>query len=437
MINADELQKRLSDLWRKEDWWTVWLGFVLIIFAVISILPMSIIPSRWGDDVSLTESVPLEALPGILATGIICVILFSISIAVTERQSLKKFFVGFPIIYSLALLAMIFGNYTPGRHYGFDNVIWALVLGLLISNIFKTPTFIKQAVRTELYIKTGLVLMGASILFDRIIVLGALGLGVAWFVTPIVLGLIYYYSQRVLKMREEKELAITIAAATSVCGVSAAIAVGTASKAKKEQISLAISISLIFTVMMMVIMPAVIKYLGIDLIVGGALIGGTIDSTGAVVAAGSMLGQEAMEVASVIKMIQNVLIGVIAFVVALIWVAYYEKTDTAKRRVSSKEIWIRMPKFVIGFFVASILFSFILADQSVEKSLPILNGYRNIFFTLAFISIGLDSNFKDMAKILKTGKPVLLYIVGQTMNILLTLLAAWFFFSGRFFSLPF
>ena len=217
------------------------------------------------------------------------------------------------------MAATLIGNYEPWRYYGFNEVVWALVIGLVVGNIFKIPKLLKGAIRTELYIKTGLVLLGASILFNRMLALGVMGVGMSWIATPIVILLTYWFSQKILKMHNQKSFAITIASALSVCGVSAAIASGTASNAKKEDISFTISISLIITVIMMVGMPALIKLVGINPIVGGAWIGGTVDSTGAVVASGAMLGEKAMEVASLVKMIQNILIGIIAFVIAVIW----------------------------------------------------------------------------------------------------------------------
>jgi len=233
-------------------------------------------------------------------------------------------------------------------------------------------------------------------------------------------------------------LAIAVASATSVCGVSAAIAAGTAAKAKKEEISLAISVTLIFTIIMMVAMPAVIRLAGINHVVGGAWLGGTIDATGAVVASASMLSEQAVQVASVIKMIQNILIGIIAFAVA-VWVSVDEKgvATTQKAKVSPVEIWDGMPKFIIGFALTSIAFSFVIPGFMVSNASGAINGFRDFFFTLAFVSIGLDSNLKEMAHMMKGGNPVTLYIVGQTFNLVLTLAAAYFFFSGNFFPLPF
>ena len=429
----------LKNLWEKSSWWTVWLGALLIGGAVSGFLRGPVLPRVWGAEgaESIVNAVPTDIYGGIILTALFALLLFGLAVYFSDRDQFKSFIKGFPAVFLLAFLAYILGNYVPLSHYGFNDVIWALIIGLVISNIFELPDFLKSAVRTGLYIKTGLVLLGASILFNRMLALGAVGLGVAWIVTPTVLIIMYIFSQKVLDMKEDKELAITISTATSVCGVSAAIASGTASRAKKEEITLAISITLIFTVLMMVGMPALIQLLGIDPIIGGAWLGGTIDATGAVVAASAMLGSEAMEVAAIIKMIQNILIGVVAFGIAVFWITRYENKKTERSEVSIKQIFTRIPRFIFGFVAASLIFSFLLSEPVVNSSLEILDAYRGLFFTLAFISIGLDSDFSEMSDTLKNSSAIKLYVGGQLLNILLTLLAAFIFFSGHFFELPF
>jgi uncharacterized integral membrane protein (TIGR00698 family) len=432
-VNAVGKRRDWSSLWRLEDWWAVWLGFAVIALACIGWLVKPVLANSWGGELGgILTSLTRANLPNLLIAGALGLVLFTLAVFFTDKKQWLQFATGFPLVFLLAVAASVLGNYGPWRHYGFNEVVWALVLGLLISNILKVPQFIKAALRTELYIKTGLVLLGASILFNRIMVLGLKGLGVSWLVVPLVLVGMYWFSQRVLKMHDDKEMAITIAAATAVCGVSAAIAAGTASKAKKEDISIAVSISLIFTILMMIGMPLFIKAVGMSSPMAGAWIGGTVDSTGAVVAAGSMVDQEAMEVASVIKMIQNLLIGVIAFAIAFFWVSVYEKDSKAGNKVGISEIWRRLPKFVVGFIAASLLFSFVIPEQTVNSALSSINAYREFFFTLAFISIGLESNIISMAKSIKGGKPVILYVAGQTLNLVATFFAAWLFFGGVF-----
>ena len=314
-------------------------------------------------------------------------------------------------------------------------------MGLLISNTIRTPEWLMRGAKTEMFIKTGLVLLGAEILFGKILKLGGPGLFVAWLVTPTVIICMYLFGTRVLKMTSNR-LVIVVAAATSVCGVSAAIATAAACKAKKEELTLAVGMTLIFTVLMMILMPIAIKAIGMDPIVGGAWMGGTIDATGAVVAAGSMLGHEAEQVAAVVKMIQNILIGAVAFAVAVFWVTRVER-DPEGPRVGAMEIWYRFPKFIVGFIVASLAFSFVLAPlfgsvEAVEAAVikPVTKTCRGWLFCLAFVSIGLESNFRDLAKQMAGGKPIWLYIAGQSFNLVLTVLAAYLAFGGILFSRP-
>jgi uncharacterized membrane protein YadS len=262
---------------------------------------------------------------------------------------------------------------------------------------------------------------------------------VAWIVTPTVVVFMYLFGVRLLKM-QSKCLVIIIAAATSVCGVSAAIAAAGASRAKKEELTLGVGMTLIFTVLMMVFMPIGIKAVGMNDVLGGAWMGGTIDSTGAVVAAGSMLGPRAETVAAVVKMIQNVLIGFLGFFIALYWVTSVDR-DPHAPRPSLMEVWIRFPKFILGFIGASILFSFVLTPmfgamfqggglKLVENGVikAVTNPLRGWFFCLAFVSIGLESNFRELAAQLEGGKPMVLYVVGQSFNLILTLFVAWLAF---------
>ncbi|HKM16611.1 MAG TPA: putative sulfate exporter family transporter [Limnochordia bacterium] len=440
MLSEDTAAKKgfsLGFLFRTEDWWTVWLGTLLLVLSSTGVIKTVPRLKGWTDNIA--SALPADLIPGLLALGAFLAVICGIAYGVVKRSSTEtgRFLLGYPVVFLLAVLAYAIGNQETLKQYGFNDVIWALALGLVISNVFGKPKWLVPALQTELFIKTGLVVMGAELLFNRILVLGGYGLGVAWLGCPLVLFLMYQYGIRILKMKD-KSLVATIAACTSVCGVSAAVATGAATKAKKEEISMAISISLIFTVVMMILEPLFIKWLGLSDVVGGAWIGGTVDSTGAVVVAGSMVSELAMEVAAVIKMLQNLLIGAVAFVFALVFVAQEgAEAGAVRQRPRVSEIWRRMPKFIFGFVLASLVFSFILipwlGQAKVDGIVSVTKNLKNWLFTLAFVSIGLDSRFSDMAKMYQGGKPVKLYIVGQTLNIIVTLIAALIFFGGYFF----
>jgi uncharacterized membrane protein YadS len=249
-----------------------------------------------------------------------------------------------------------------------------------------------------------------------------------------VLVATYWFGQKILKIGS-KTLNMTISADMSVCGVSAAIATAAACNAKKEELTLAVGLSMVFTSIMMIAMPAFINAVGIPEVLGGAWIGGTIDATGAVVAAGAFLGDKALNVAATIKMIQNVLIGLIAFGVAVYWATKVE--NDGKTKVGISEIWKRFPKFILGFLGASIIFSIIYAFSPEWVSSAfidhgLIGGYtknlRGWLFCLAFASIGLSVNFKELKHQFSGGKPLILYLCGQSLNLILTLLMAYVMF---------
>jgi len=386
--------------------------------------------------IGIWSSNPIDAIPSDLVVPLVILlipigVLMTIGIYAMKSLKVSQYTVGFIFVFILAIVSYLLANQVAIKQYGLGYALWGLLIGLLIANTVGTPDWLKAGARSEMYIKTGLVLLGAEILFTRILNLGGPGLIVAWGVTPVVVIFMYLFGTRILRM-SSKSLTIVIATATSVCGVSAAIAAAAASRATREELTLAVGMTMIFTVIMMIAMPALAKILGLNNLIGGAWLGGTIDSTGAVVAAGALLGAQAEKVAAVVKMIQNILIGFIAFAIAVYWVSVVEK-DSSSKRPGILEVWNRFPKFILGFILASIIFSFVLipimGEEHISAILKQTKTFRGWFFCMAFISIGLESDFRDLSKQLAGGKPILLYVTGQSFNIILTLIMAWLAFG--------
>lgn len=445
VVVADKFH--MSDLLHKEDWLSIWGAFLIIAVASVGVITGSYVFKggkfgKWGsvDNGSLMQffngsETCIKTWSGILLTVVALAIVFAVSNHLMGK-SIKKFVIGFVGIFALTVIVRLISSQVLLSKY-LEYAFWALIIGLVISNVFTVPNWLKPAIQTEFYIKTGLVLMGASVLFSNIQKFGLYGLGIAWAVTPIVIIFMWLLGTKVLKMKN-KAMVMTISAATSVCGTSAAIATAAACKAKKTDLTFAVGISLIFTVIMMVAMPLFCKLVVMDPMVGGAWIGGTVDSTGAVVLAGNALGEVAGQVAALVKMIQNILIGFIAFAVAIFFTTKVDKT--AGQTVGASEIWHRFPKFILGFLGASLFFSFVFQNTiGVDATASILNNLKEFqtwCFALAFTCIGLETNFKEMAEQFQGGKPFTLYIVGQTFNLVLTFVVAWLLLSGRFFPIP-
>ena len=343
---------------------------------------------------------------------------------------LGKFIAGFPIVFLLAWLSrLIAGNASP-IDWGIEYVVFALITGLAISNFFTLPTWFMEAVRTEYYIKSGLVILGAGLLFFEIVQAGFLGIIQAVLVIFVVWYFCFWLCR---KLKVDDDFGAILSSAVSICGVSAAIASCGAIQGDKKKLSYVTSLVLIVAVPMMVLMPWAVKSFGIPDLVGGAWLGGTLDTSGSVVAAGALISEAAMKTGVIVKFSQNALMGFAAFALAIWWT--YKKGAETGEKPTARVIWDRFPKFVLGFIVASAFFSFLLHIDTVNATKSVLSEFRTWWFALAFVSIGLETRFTDIVK-MEGGRPALAFIVAQAFNVVWTLILAYLLFGGILFAVP-
>jgi uncharacterized integral membrane protein (TIGR00698 family) len=361
--------------------------------------------------------------------GLGFLVIASAGIALLGGRALP-FAVGFPIVFGLAFLARMLAGNGLFIDWGIEYVIFALLLGLLISNTIGTPDWLKPAVQTEFFVKTGLVILGASLLFTEVLQAGALGITQAVLVVFVVWYACFWLSR---KLRVDDEFAAMLSTAVSICGVSAAIAACGAIQGDKKKLSYVTSLVLIVAVPMMVVMPWIAKSTGMDDLVAGAWLGGTLDTSASVVAAGALISDVAMKTGVIVKFSQNALVGVAAFLLAIWWT--FKAGAATGEKPTAAIIWQRFPKFVIGFVVASAVFSFLLPDDIVSGTRSALGDIRTWWFALAFVCIGLETRVIDLAKT-DQGRPALAFLGAQAINVFWTLLLAWLLFGGVLFAQP-
>jgi uncharacterized membrane protein YadS len=359
---------------------------------------------------------------GVLVVAAVCVALIGGSVA--------RFLLGFPIVYALAWVAQIVAGNMTVHYWGLEYVVFALVIGLVVSNVVGTPAWLLEAVRTEFYIRTGLVILGAGLLFLEIVAAGAVGIVQAVLVVTATWFVCLWLARR---LRVEDGFAAMLCTAVSVCGVSAAIAAYGAVRGDRRKLSYVTSLVLVVAVPMMILEPWAAKLLGFPDLVAGAWLGGTLDTSASVVAAGALISESALKVGTIVKFSQNVLIGVIAFLLALWWVM--RSGAGTGERPSVALVWQRFPKFVLGFLVASATFSFLLDADTVRETKSTLAGLRTVWFALAFTCIGLETRFTDLIR-MDGGRPAVAFIGAQAFNILWALLMAFLLFGGVLFAAP-
>lgn len=435
-ITYIESKKRsfLSGL--SEDIWAVFIGGLLIAVILAGIFFFDIkfttpvyLWLNGGDLKSKVLTVNNLLLLGII--GSIFLFLSCLAVA-ASGNSIKKYITGFVCIFIFAVFALIIAGNKSISYYGIEYVVFALLIGLLLSNLFSLPIWLKEAARSEFFIKTGLIILGTSILFADIVNAGLPGLLQSVLVVVVVWFFALWLCRR---LKVDDEFGVILASAVSICGVSAAIVASGAIKGDKKKLSYVTTLVLLVAIPMMILLPWVIKKFGISEIVGGAWLGGTLDTTASVTAAAELVGPAAIKAGVIVKFSQNVLIGIAAFLIAAWWVVKKTKVTGEQEKPSLKLIWERFPKFVLGFIAASLVFSFLIpADMSKEVS-GILNSLRTIWFALAFVSIGLEARFLDLFKI-QEGRPALAFVGAQLFNIIWTLLWAYLLFGGVLLASP-
>jgi uncharacterized membrane protein YadS len=417
------------DSWLKnEDWLAVCLGFLVIAAVLAGVRPA--LPSfSWSATGDLPRVLTSDNITRSLVIGAAYLAISAVGVALMGGQ-VGKYALGFPVVFFLAWVSQLIAGHASVRYWGFEYVIFALAAGLLISNLLTVPVWLREAVRTEYYIKTGLVMLGAGILFFEILQAGALGIVQALLVITVVWYVCDWLAKR---LRVDEELTAMLSAAVSICGVSAAIAACGAIQGDKKKLSYVTSLVLVVAAPMMVLMPMIARGAGIPDVVAGAWMGGTLDTSGSVVAAGALVSDAAMKAGTIVKFSQNVLIGIAAFALALSWSV--RKNASPDTRPGAAVIWERFPKFVLGFVAASILFSFVLDLNVVNDTKALLTGLRTFWLALAFVSIGLETRIGELVT-MENGRPAVAFLGAQAVNVIWTLILAFLLFGGLIFPAP-
>jgi len=405
-----------------EDWAAVILGATALLLIIVGTVPA--LPAlRWGGAASVaTLFTPAVFVPWI-AVGAGVGLLSAVGLAV-QGTGIGRYARGFAGVFALAWLSLVLAGHAAPMAWGIEYVIFALALGLLVSHLGGAGATILAAAQSELFIKTGLVIMGATILFSDVVQAGALGIVQAVGVVVVVWYVAFWLASR---FRLDEELAVMLSTAVSICGVSAAIAACGAIQGDRRKLSYVTALVLIVAMPMIVVMPWIVRLMGIPDIVAGAWMGGTLDTTPSVVAAGALVSETTMKIGTIVKFSQNVLIGVAALVLSIWW--SMRKGEGRGASPGAGVIWQRFPKFVLGFMAASVAFSFLLAPDVVARTKDAVGSVRTIWFALAFVSIGLETRLSSLLT-LEDGRPVASFLLAQAFNIVWTLVLAWLIFGG-------
>lgn len=428
-----------NGIFSNEDWWSIWIGLALVVVAYglfasgASIKWLAVAPARWTSLDQAWQDFAAHA-SSYLALFVVFAVLFSISIAAL-KQRVSHFLPAFVVLFVVSIVIFHAGAWASASKYNLEPPLVALALGLIISNVFTLPQWFQAGLRVEFYIKVGIVLLGATLPFTLLAWAGPVAVGQATIVSLATFFTIFLIGSA---LGLDKRFAAVLGVGGAVCGVSAAIAIAGAVRAKREHASVAITLVILWAIVMIFVLPFASRALGLPTGIAGAWIGTSEFADAAGVAAAQAYGDlardstnaiagapdAALQAFTLMKVVgRDIWIGIWAFILAIVATTRWERADGVAARPDAREIWVRFPKFVIGFVIASAFVTWIASHYSLADYRKIvtpeliapITALRTWAFIFCFFSIGLTTRISTLSK---TGfKPFVAFTAGAVVSV--------------------
>ncbi len=437
----------LSDAVLSEDWWSVALGICIVCIAYglfvsgASLNWAAVTPGAWSslDDLETQahRDWPRYVFQFVAMLGLFCLA------GRAMGQSVRLFATGFVLVYVTSLTALVIGAWVEVQAYNIEPPLIALAIGAIISNIVRIPDKYSEAFRVEFYIKTGIVLLGATFPITLIPVAGPIAILQASIVSVVTFLVIY---RTALFLELDRQLAALLAVGGAVCGVSAVIAIGGAIRARRDHMTIAVTSVVGWSIVLILAMPLLARAWYLPAGVAGAWIGtseladaagfAAAHTYGAFARSGVVAGtpDQALWSYTLTKVVgRDMWIGIWAVILSFVAMTRWEPPE-ARQHVTAMEIWRRFPKFILGLFVASFLatvatqtLSYADYDTVVRPAfiMPLTN-LRVWIFTFSFLSIGLTTRLRGFAP--AGGNAFIAFATGVMINLALGFLLSAVFF---------
>lgn len=425
-----------KDLLLKEDWWAIWIGIGLMVIAIAlfqngstALKTLAINPGglKWSSLGQVGAHFANNAMT-YLYQFVAWLVIFGVSCRIMGIK-MSEFIPAFIFLYVLSVIMFAIAGWQNAAKFNMEAPLVALVIGLILANVVHLPKWMDSAFRVEYFIKVSIVLLGATFPITLVLTAGPVAIGQATIISIVTCLVIYFMATRVFGL--DRRLGAVIGVGGAICGVSASMAIAASVRAKKEDLYTSVTLVVGWALVMILVLPFVSRALGLPAGVAGAWIGTSefADAAGFAAAStyGKMAGNEdaAIKTFVLMKVIgRDLWIGIWSIVWALIATLVWEKQETGAKP-NAREVWWRFPKFVIGFFIASMLMTAVTSsyttaefNSSVKPNLILpLASLRTWTFIFCFLSIGLTTRFRDLQAV--GWKAFWAFTIGVAVNVVL------------------
>lgn len=320
----------------------------------------------------------------------------------TPIQKISHILPGLSVCVLIAVASNIIAKFIP--NLGVATI--SIFLGILIGNTVGTQDILKKGTKfsESTLLSISVVLLGATLSFTTLLELGVRGiLYIVLQMSITVIAVIWIGRQLKLGI----DFILLMASGNTVCGSSAVASTAPVINAHSRDKGIAITLVNVTGTVLMILLPLLTSLIyQNDLNRTSALLGGILQSVGQVVAAGAMISLEVKDLAVIYKIVRVILLVVVVLVMASI-----KKKSTVKGiEAVEEEIHshthqsrIRVPWYIIGFFIACAIFSLGLIPKSWASTIKYIDNYIEV---VALAGIGMRVYIADL---LKQGKQIVMY----------------------------
>ena len=204
-----------------------------------------------------------------------------------------------------------------------------------------------------------------------------------------------FIGRKMLKV--SRDTSYLISSGTAICGGSAIAAVGPVIKAKDSDMSVALATIFVLNAIALFIFPVLGEWLGLTQQEFGTWAAIAIHDTSSVVGAGAAYGEEALQVATTIKLTRALWIIPLALVTSFIF--------------KSKDQKVSIPWFILWFIVAILINTYLL--DSVPQVGKAISGLarKGLIITMFFIGASLSTDVLKAVGVKPLVQGVLLWLV--------------------------